>query len=342
LSIGYPIGGDASALDDDIFLSQTVEMGDKIRQRVRSARAERNAALAARGGTVLDLTYSTRVAYYEALRSDKEMGLLSAALENARAFVKAADTQFQAGDVARSNVVRSRIELARAEQALNAAETDRANRYVTLRSLVGLPEQTTLALADNLDFLPVSYPVSELQALALRNRPDLRAAQQLDQARAADLHGARAQSQPDLVVEGRHHYTDPTYGSGSVRIGVVFPLFDYGRNRADAAVSEAALREQEANHNETLRVARLDVEIAARTLQQTRQIVESFRNGRLDRSKELLDMAQIGYDRGANSFLELLDAQQVFRSEQTEYARALANYNIARAALERAVGGVLP
>ena len=58
-------------------------------------------------------------------------------------------------------------------------------------------------------------------------------------------------------------------------------------------------------------------------------------------AKELLDMAQIGYSKGANSYLELLDAQQVYRSEQIEYARALAAWNEALAALQRAVGGKL-
>jgi hypothetical protein len=32
----------------------------------------------------------------------------------------------------------------------------------------------------------------------------------------------------------------------------------------------------------------------------------------------------------------------VYRNEQTDYTRALADYNIALAALERAVGGQLP
>ena len=70
--------------------------------------------------------------------------------------------------------------------------------------------------------------------------------------------------------------------------------------------------------------------------------MESFRGGRLDNSRELLDQAQIGYSQGANTFLELLDAQQVYRTEQTDYTRALTDYNIALAALQRAVGGALP
>ena len=51
---------------------------------------------------------------------------------------------------------------------------------------------------------------------------------------------------------------------------------------------------------------------------------------------------QTGYEKGAASYLEVLDARQTLRAEQAEYARALADWNVARADLQRAVGGLLP
>lgn len=342
LSLAHGAGQNTGGLDEDVLLTQIIELGDKRRQRVYSARAERDSALAERAGTQNDLAFGAQSAYFEALRADAERQLAADTLANTQAFAKAADTQFQAGDVPRSNVVRSRIELARAEQALNAADTERANRYAALRSLLGITDDVPLVLTDTLDFTPHAYQLTALQALALRNRPDVRSNQLLRNAREASLHGARAQSQPDLFMEARHSDIDPTVGGNSIRFGILFPLFDLGRVRADAQSAQAALQEQEATLSETTRVATLDVATAYRNLEQARKTVESFRAGRLDRAKELLTMAQTGYNKGANSYLELLDAQQVYRTEQTEYARALADYNIAVAALQRAVGGTLP
>src|SRR5207253_1760491 len=99
-----------------------------------------------------------------------------------------------------------------------------------------------------------------------------------------------------------------------------------GRIRADAQDKQAALREQQATLDETQSTALLEVDTTFRTLTQTAQAVESFRTGRLDRAKELLAMAQTGYQQGANSYLELLDAQRTYLSEQTDYYRALAAY----------------
>ncbi len=342
LSLAQPFGQNTGGLDEGVVITQTLELGDKMRQRVRASRGERDAALADRAGTLTDLTLTTQTAYYQALQTEAEYILAAKALANAQEFTKTAEIQFQAGDVARSNVVRSRIELTRAEQALLAIETERSNRYATLRSLLLLPEETRLVLTDSLDVTPKTYTLTNLQTVAMQQRPDLRSARNLREAREAGLHGAKAQSQPDFFVEARHSVLDPTVGGNSLRLGIIFPLFDLGRNRADARAAQAALQDQTALLDEATRTARLEVETAYRNLELARQAVESFRKGRLDRSKELLDMTQLGYSKGANSYLELLDAQQIFRTEQTEYARALAAYQLALATLQRAVGGTLP
>lgn len=342
VALAAPFGQGTGGLDEDVVATQTIELGGKRQQRVRVARAERGAAAAEQSGTTADVVLNTENAYFEALRADSERSLAAGALATAEAFAKAAETQFQAGDVSRSNVVRSRVELARAQQALAAADTERANRYAALLSLTGLPEATPLVLTDTLEFAPVSYKLADLQALALRSRPDVLSARLLAEARGAALLGARRASRPDLFVEYRHATLDPFTGGNSLRVGVVFPLLDLGSTRADVRAAAAAVAEQMAAVAEAERTARLEVETALHNVNQASQAVESFRSGRLDRAKELLDMAQTGYRMGASSYIELLDAQQVYLSEQTEYARALASFNEAKAALQRAVGGKLP
>lgn len=341
LLLGPHVGDNTGGLDEDILITQTVELGDKRRQKVYSARAERDAAMAQKAQALLDLDYMVRAAYYDALLALVIRQQAQDALTNAQAFATAAEQQFQAGDVPRSNVVRSRVEVSRARDALNTAETDRANRFDTLRSLIGAPDSTELTLTDSLAFAPITVSLADLQLSAMRNRPDVKASLRLRDARSADLHAARAASQPDLILEGRHRTFSPTDEGSSLRFGIQFPLIDYGRSRAEARAAQSALAEQDAAYAEALRTAQLDVRTSFRNLEQARHAVEAFNTGRLKDAGELLSMAQLGYQRGANSFLELLDAQQVYRSEQVEYARALAAYNTARAALDRAAGGSL-
>src|SRR5437762_1698061 len=82
----------------------------------RGAKAERDAAVADRADKVVDVEFNARNAYFAALRSDAEYKLASGALDNARAFLNTAHLRFEAGDIPRAEVLRSQVELSRAEQ----------------------------------------------------------------------------------------------------------------------------------------------------------------------------------------------------------------------------------
>jgi outer membrane protein, heavy metal efflux system len=222
-----------------------------------------------------------------------------------------------------------------------SAETERDNSYAALGSLVGLPG-SDMQLVDKLVFAAADYKLSGLRELAAASRPDIRAAKSTVDSFRAAVSAVKAESSPDLFLEGRHSSIDPTIGGNSVRLGMTFPLVDLGRRRAEVAAAQAALAEQQAKLDGAVRTAGLEVETSFNSLQQARKNVESFQSGRLQRAADLMDMAQTGYDKGAFTYLEVLDAQNVYRSEQADYDRALAAYNTALAALERSVGGHLP
>lgn len=342
LSLGHGWGGETGGLDEDILVGQALELPFKVSPRVRAARADRDAAKSLLAGTRLDVETAVAAAYYEALTSDIELQLAKDALSTAHTFSEAAKTQFQAGDAPQSSVIRAGVEEARSQQALDAAEADRENRYDTLKSLVGLPKGDELKLTDTLGFEPKSYSLAALEETAMAHRADVTAARLSVSGRRATVSAVRMEPLPDLVLEERHSTINLDEGASSLRVGVSFPLLDLGRHRADSDSARAGLAEVRANLEETERAALLEVDSSARALDVARRTVESFKRGRLDNAKTLLDMAQTGYEHGASSYLELLDAQQVYRSEQTDYARALADYNIAVAGLRRAVGGMLP
>lgn len=334
--------GTTGGFDEGVLLTQTVELGGKRSSRVAAAKSEKNAALFLKTATATDLDFAVQSAYFQALRADAEYSLASDQLKTAQSFLNAAHEQEAAGDAPRRDIVRSAVEADRAGSTLAQTDADRANRYATLRSLLGFPEGAPLELSDKLTFVPQVFPIEDLQNLALKNRADLEAARLQREAREADVKGARSQYFPDLFLEGRRAELDPKTPGTSVRVGLTVPLFDFGRTKSGVREAQANVREQQANIDEATRVALLEVSTARQTLEAATKVVQSFQNGRLQRATELLDMAQTGYAEGASPYLEVLDARSIYRSEQTDYTRALSDWNIARADLARAVGGSLP
>ncbi len=325
-----------------MLLTQTLQVGKKRAAPIRSARAQREAALAEAEQTSLEVTRSVQEAYFEALQADANQQLAMESLRTARTFAQAAQTQYEAGDVAQNQVVRSQIEVAKAQQEVAAAEKERADRYAELRSLLDLAESTALSLTDSLAATPKGYPLADLVAAAMRNRPDLRAARLQETASEAEVQAARTQSRPDPLWEFRHSSLDLAGGDTGVRAGISFPLLDLGKQRAQVQEAEAVLAEQRATRENAERAARLEAATALHALDLAREQLDSFEAGRVARAKELLSMAQVGYEQGATSYLEMVDAQQAYRSEQGAYVQAQASYHLAQAALQQAVGGELP
>ena len=341
LAVAQPYGSNVTGgFGEDVILSQTLEWPGKVQVRTRAASLARDVATTDVTAANTDLNLSVQSAYFEALRADAELQQANATLAITQKFRDAAQIQFDAGDIAKSNVIRSEVEVSRAEQVVLAADTDRKNRFATLGSLIGQPD-TPLALADTLQFVPKTYDMAAVTAYALANRPDTVGARRLQAQRAAETGTAKAQRIPDLIIEGRRATLDRNTDQ-SIRFGVIAPLFDWGRIRSDVKSAQAAQTEQDAARREVERTARLEVETALRNREQAQALVASFQNGRLDRAKQILDLVQLGYTNGANSYLEAIDAQRTYQSEQIEYIRALATFNIATATLQRAVGGKLP
>jgi cobalt-zinc-cadmium efflux system outer membrane protein len=66
--------------------------------------------------------------------------------------------------------------------------------------------------------------------------------------------------------------------------------------------------------------------------------VASFDNGILKNADELLEARRYGYQRGANSLLELIDAQRADNQIRQDADQAQAELAKARIQLERATG----
>jgi cobalt-zinc-cadmium efflux system outer membrane protein len=337
--------GTTGGFDEGVLASQTIELFGKRSARTDLARKEASTARFDLAGSGTTLDFAVRSAYFEVQRAQAERDLAATTLQNAQAFSAAAQTQEKEGDVPRRDVLRAQTEVDRAQTALDQADSDLQTRRATLASLIGLPEDAPFQLSDPMGYAPFLIEKPSLEAYALEHRADVQSTQASTAAKLAGIAVAKAAGKPDAFVEFRSAQLFPQSGDTrgtSIRAGITMPLIDLGSNRAGVREARAELAEQAATNAETIRTARLEVESAINTLEAAAKAVESFEKGRLSRADELLDMAQTGYQEGANSFLEVLDARTVYRTERTDYLRALAAYNTALADLQRAAGGTLP
>jgi cobalt-zinc-cadmium efflux system outer membrane protein len=84
------------------------------------------------------------------------------------------------------------------------------------------------------------------------------------------------------------------------------------------------------------------VQSAYEQLRETQEVVRLFNDKILPTSRENIQSARAGYIAGKIDFLRLIEANRQFYRQQEKYLDATAEYQRRAAALERAVGGMLP
>ena len=254
--------------------------------------------------------------------------------------------RFQVGTTTRLDVAQVETLLTQA-QALGAQlEQARAAQAHALTLLVGtqparLSERSNLNDNALLPDLPVGLP-SDL----LRQRPDIVAAEHRLKSAHANIGAARAAFFPNITLTG-------FFGSASAELSglfeggsstwvfmpqLVLPIFDAGRREANLDLAEVRRDAAVAEYERTIQGAFRDVADALSAQHWLAQQLAIQRRA-LAAQQERARLAQMRYDRGSATFLEVLDAQRdLLSTEQTvvQLRRALMS---SRVSLYAALGG---
>ena len=269
----------------------------------------------------------------------------------------------------------------RVENELEAARAERLARRAALNGLIGqapetplrvaLPQSSDLSIlrpldatqsatsstrtnASSLETVPSNSVGSSSQIGSdlfaqraqllpgLLTRPDIVGAEATLDARRAQVRVLERSRLPQIELQARRNTVTGSGGSTALRAVITIPIFDFGSNKRERRALEAEARAQESQIALLRSQAATQIEQALIRLDQQRATVERYRSGIVQLTLDLLRKTQIGYESGASTYLEVLEAQRTLRQVQTEYLQALVGTRLNEATLESALGAALP
>jgi cobalt-zinc-cadmium efflux system outer membrane protein len=334
-------------------LYQEFEIGGKRRARVESARLATSISQSDLADARRSLVLRVQQAFISALLAKANWTL---ATENVSSFQKVIDlnrTRLEKGALSGADFLKIELQML-------PFETDREDAWLalrtakaTLRALIGgfsLEEEFDVEgelHADSFD-----KPLSELEQLALANRPDLKSAETGKDKADADAHLAKANSYPDPTIGVSYLHTGNEIGgpswfepffpkgetSNAMGLGISFPLPLFNRNQGEIARTESERHRADFAAAAARRQVLQDVETAYASVRSSQNRVSLYERTYLSRVKDSRDTAEFAFQRGATSLLDLLDAERTYRAIQLAYRQELAAYMTNLAELESAVG----
>ena len=238
---------------------------------------------------------------------------------------KAADIQHTKADL---EVSAAQVEQRKAQNELELAK-------VVLANLMGL-QMLDQSIAADLTALP-DVPEREVIMQALEQTPMSVMSQLSVMRETSALDLARANGVPDPTLGlgvRRFNEDDSTAFLASVSIPIT--LFD--RNQGRVAEAKANLLAAEADQ----KALRLSLTKQAMELWQTlvsaKEEAQAYQDGLLPSAQKAYAQAEDGFDRGAFSFLDLLDAQRTLFDVQESHLEALASFHENKARLDMLTG----
>lgn len=337
--------GPFNAVDVRARLTQSVLDVSNIR-RFQASRAAVRAARHDRSTTDDSISATVAKAYLAALRSDADVEAYQANVSLAEAVLKQSENQKSAGTGTGIEVTRAKVQLSNERQRLLVVQNEHNKAYLQLLRVMGLNLATSLELTDKLSYEPTdAITLEQAQAEALKNRPDIKAQKERENAARLNANAVKLERLPNLVAFADYGTTGtnsdivsllPTRDYGfALRV----PIFDGGRRDARRAETASQFRQERVRSNDIREQIDLEIRAALDSLRSTEAQLKVAEEG-LTLSDSELTQARRRYSAGFSSNLEVTDAQTRLERARDNRIAALFAYNVARIDLGRAMGNV--
>lgn len=339
-------GAERSTYQVGIGASWEPDVWGRLRLGTQSARAGEQASLADLAAARLSAQGELATAYFGVRESDLLRVSLQETVRGNERSLEIARNRYNAGVVARTDVLQAETQLANARAELLGMDRQRATFEHAMAVLLGkAPASFSLAADANWRPRVPAIPL-EVPSTLLQRRPDIAAAERRVQAANAQIGIERAGYFPSIRLSG-------SAGSTAARIGDLFSasslvwalgaslaqtIFDAGATSARVDGARAGLEEAAARYRQTVLTAFQDVEdqlVALRVLQQQ----QVLRQQAWEAAEQVEQQVLNRYRSGLVGFTEVVTAQASSASARRALVQVQTDQQLAAVALIQALGG---
>ena len=337
---GPRVYNNQATLHADLFAP--VKRADYHRTMAAEAAARARADLAARG-----LIATVMQDYYAMAVAERKLRNAGLSVRDARQFLDLTEKQEKGGEVAHADTVKAQLQL-------NDRQRDELEAQLTLdKARIGFavllfPDyQSNFTVVDDLDTLAALPVYSEIQSLAGRNSPDIRAAQATVLQQDYEIRSARAEMLPAISMDyffgmsanqfALHNPDGQNLLGSVVQAQLTVPLWTWGAARSKVKQAELKLEQARNDLSYTQRQLLSELDAFYREAGMARAQLASLHES-VDLSQRSLDLTLLRYQAGEVSALEVVDAQNAARDARNALDDGLVRYRVAVANLQTLTG----
>ena len=321
-------------------LNQLIYDFGKTPGQVAGSRASFQQAGEDLAGTRQQVALDTRTAYYGSLSALKALKVAEENVRQNQELLRQAQGFYQAGTRAKIDVTKAEANLYDAQAGLIRARNLVEVSRVSLMTVLGLKTWPYGTVEDVLEVEGKPQSLDDLKAQALNQRPEILRNKYQQEGNQAAIRVARAGFYPSLNSTASYGWEGPTYplpDSWWLGVTMNIPIFQGLGTTSSLRQAKANLRAARANAEVLTLDITKEVDQGYLDVNAAREVIRATRKAR-DAAQENLRLAMGRYRTGVGNIIEVTDAQVQFAQADLNYVRALYDYKVAEARLDKAVG----
>jgi len=329
----------------DLSASESIFDGGADIANLKQARLRLKFQKEALRAKKLDVEFETKRLYYGLLLAYETERIAQALVNQAQSHYEDVKNKFGQGTSSKFDVLQSKVqvsklipELIRSQNAIDLIKAD-------LKKLLGLKMEDQIALKNELGYTPVEVKEEEFLKESYRNNPEMVLKLFGIDISKLSIDVARAGNMPKLEanfdytfrsnnLETIFDYKHTNWNAGAL---VTMPVFDGFSTKAKVDEAKARYTQASLGKEDLVEQIAVNIRQACLDMKQAQAIIDSQKDN-IEEAKEAMKIANISYDNGVGTNLDVLDAQVSLSQIEKNLSEGIYDYIMAKANLDRLMG----
>lgn len=331
--------------DHKVNYSQALYTSNRVEYGKLMAEKYKEAAVFAVDSARVNLVYMVKKGFYDLLLAKEFVKVSKESVELIAAHVQTVKNRFNAGTASKFDLLRVEVQEANTKPNLIKSVHGLTIAKNAFNNILARPIFSDIEIAGELN--KSQMPMVDLESAlttAIATRDDIKASKSGLEAADASLKLARAGNKPTVALSGVYDKAlgqsmpvDKYNETWNMSVVAQVPIYDGSVTKHSVESATTAYEQKKIDFDQLIENVKLEVKVAHQELIQADELITASEKN-VEQAKEALSIAQVSYDNGLNTNLEIMDAQLALTQAKTNYFQSLHDYAVAFAKLEKSMG----
>lgn len=328
--------------DRMLLINQALPWFGKLPLKKKIAVVEFQMAVSEHKNKELEIINMVKNAYFDLFMNYKEIELNQESLEFLKALSAIAEAKYVVGEIMQEDVFKIHSEIAKISNNIANLKQENLAKQTKLNALLNREPESILGEPILEESLYFNNDIKHLYLLTLENNPELLIFSYAIERNKFAKSLAKKSFFPDLMAElTLRGVTSGAIGAWDLMLAFSMPLWFWTKQRYEVKEAIANLEEAQAVYQAMKNKALSETKDLATKIEIAKNKINLYKHTQIPILESSIQSSLSSYKSGKGDIMMLIDSERMLIEARMDYYKALVEYNMSLADLERATGGNL-